>query len=80
MKFDERFNHGWRLVFRRIYQVFVGPIPSVHFHRDDELWQFAILPFVKWQRPVTDSKYHLDRLGIDVLFGPFTCCFHWVDR
>jgi hypothetical protein len=80
MKFGPEWNHGPRLVFRRVYQIFVGPIPSVHFHRDDELWQFAILPFVKWQRPVTDSKYHLNRLGVDVLFGPWTLCAHWVDN
>lgn len=79
MKFDERYDHGVRLVFRRVYELIVGPSPSVHLHRERELWQWGVLPFVKWQRPITDSAYHFDRLGVDFFFGPFTLCIHWVD-
>lgn len=80
MKFDERYNHGWRLVFRRVYQLIIGPSPSIHRHYHPELWQFGIVPFVNWQRPVTDSAYHFHKLGVDILFGPWTHCFHWLDE
>ena len=87
MKFDERWNHGHRLVFRRIYELLVGPQPSVHGHYTEELWQFpfglgpcVLIFFVKWQRPVTDSPYHFDKAGADVMFGPWVRCFHWLDN
>lgn len=82
MKFDERWNHGWRLVVRRVYQLFIGPVPSIHLHAEDEIthWLPIIDPFTKWQRPVTDSKYHLDRLGVDLIWLKWTLCLHWVDN
>lgn len=80
MTFDEHWNHGWRLVLRRVYELFVGPSPSLHMHHDAALWQFGLSPFVKWQRPVTDSAFHFDRLGVDFFFGPWTLCAHWIDH
>lgn len=107
MKFGPEWNHGPRLVLRRVWELFVGPSPSLHVHHDAALWQFPTaalpalillacgeiswwialplcflpipVPFVHWQRPVTDSAYHLEKLGIDVLFGPWTWCGHWID-
>lgn len=82
MKFDERWNHGPRLVIRRVYQLIIGPKPSVHWHRDDELWHLVpiIDPFIKWQRPITDSAFHFDKVGVDILFGPWVLCLHWIDQ
>lgn len=103
-----KWSHGWRLVLRRVYELFVGPKPSVHAHLRRELWQFPTafplafllaalgviswwaylplafvpipVPFLHWQRPVTDSAYHFEKLGIDILIGPWTFCFHYIDN
>jgi hypothetical protein len=87
VNFGPEWNHGLRLVFRRVYQMFVGPTPSIHQHYHSELWQFPIgigplvlIFFVHWQRPVTDSAYHFHKLGVDILFGPWTQCLHWLDE
>lgn len=82
MKFGPSWDRGWRLVVRRIYQVFVGPKPSVHLHSEDEIthWLPILDPFTKWQRPITDSKYHLDKLGVDLIWLKWTLCLHWIDQ
>ena len=82
MRFDERWNHGPRLVFRRVYELIVGPTPDIHWHYQDDLWHLIpiIDPFIKWQRPVTDSAFHFDKAGVDILFGPWVLCLHWVDH
>lgn len=84
---DERWNHGPRLVFRRVYELIVGPKPDVHGHYTSELWQFPFglgpivaIFFVKWQRPVSDSPFHFDKAGVDFFFGPWTRCYHWLDN
>ena len=81
MNFGPKWSHGPRLVFRRVYEFFIGPTANVHLHYDSALWHFpVILPFVKWQRPVTDSRFHFDKCGVDLLFGPWIFCMHWIDH
>lgn len=105
MNFGPEWNHGPRLVLRRVFELIVGPTPSIHRHYHPELWQLplpvgviislllgadwwlvllcsplVVAPFVHWQRPVTDSAYHFHKLGIDILVGPWTQCFHWLDE
>ena len=82
MNFGPEWNHGPRLVFRRVYELIVGPSPSVHLHRERELWHlFPIVdPFIKWQRPITDSAFHFDRAGVDLIWLWWVLCLHWIDN
>lgn len=75
-----------REVLRRVKNFFWGPTATYHKHHDPTLWQFAIGPaifFIKWQDPKTTGdggRFHLDRLGVDLIFGPWTRCFHYIDN
>lgn len=69
-----------RLVLRRIREFFFGPYPDVHTHYESAMWQLGLMPFIKWQRPVTDSAYHFDKVGLDLFLGPWTLCLHWIDN
>jgi hypothetical protein len=84
VKFDGRWDHGWRLVFRRVYQFFVGPTANVHLHKDDGLWHWFPLidPFFKCQRPVgpDGSRWHFEKCGVDLIWLQWTLCLHWIDN
>ena len=76
MNFGPEWDHGPRLVVRRVFQLLVGPKPSIHGHYNKGFWQFGMMPFIDWDHP----GYHFNKCGVDFFFGPYTGCVHWKDN